>query len=81
MPVSAIRTHDDRSQRQLGMWMGEDKMARAKLEMHRQIGNLIRPRNIVAIQLKICTAVGIAMTPVIIPKKASTSAPAPIVKK
>ena len=41
----------------------------------------MRPRNIVEIQLKICTDVGIAITPVMMPKNASTSAPAPIVKK
>ena len=43
--------------------------------------NTIRPRNIVNSQLKTLTPVGTAMIEDMIPKKALTSAPAPIVKK
>ena len=43
--------------------------------------NTIRPRNIVNSQLKILTPVGTAMIDDMMPKKALTSAPAPMVKK
>ena len=43
--------------------------------------NTIRPRNIVNSQLKTLTPVGTAMIDDMMPKKALTSAPAPIVKK
>ncbi len=45
------------------------------------VANWILPRNIVKSQLKILTPVGIAMIIVMIPKKALTLAPAPMVKK
>ena len=45
------------------------------------VANSIRPRNIVKSQLKTLAPVGIAMTAVIIPKKALTLAPPPMVKK
>src|SRR3989344_2622393 len=41
----------------------------------------MRPRYIVKSKLKILTPVGMAMTIVMMPKKALTAAPAPIVKK
>ena len=44
-------------------------------------GKRMRPRYIVKSQLNIFTPVGIAMTAVMMPKNAFTSAPAPIVKK
>ena len=45
------------------------------------VANTIRPRNIVNSQLKTLTPVGTAMIIDMMPKKALTSAPAPIVKK
>ena len=58
-----------------------DKDARKPMNQYMGEANVTFPLYIVIIQLKIWTPIGMAMIMVMMPKKAFTSAPAPMVKK